>query len=289
MRRLAAGILALAALGAGCGEEGPEVRVFAASSLTDVLGTLAADFEEETGTRVRLNLASSSTLAKQIVEGARCDLFLSADEEWAAFVRREERAGTGAAEVLLANRMVVVLADPSLHPYYLGGDLDEARWGDESLRRALTAPGIRRIAVGDPEHVPAGRYARKGLEALGIWDACRDRLVPCESVRAALALVKRGEADAGIVYRTDALASGLPVVVNGVLDYSEFVSAATPQALHGQALHGQELPGVEARVLAVPCSGVTGSPGALFLSFLRTDRATAVFTKAGFLVPGRSR
>lgn len=198
MRRLAAGILALAALGAGCGEEEkPEVRVFAASSLTDVLGVLAAKFERDTGTKVKLNCASSSTLAKQIVEGARCDLFLSADEEWAAWVT--ERIGPRYTTPFLENRLVMVEArSRPVRSFRAHPPMTIQRW--------IADREVTRIALGDPEHVPAGRYAKRALESQGLWDGLKGKVVYADSVRSALALVISREADGGIAYKTDAMA-----------------------------------------------------------------------------------
>jgi len=210
----AAALLALAALAGSCGaEKSPdEVRVFAASSLTEVMQTIAADFEKETGVKVRLNLASSSTLAKQIVEGAPCDVFLSADEEWADFVEKAGCVEPGTRRDLLTNDLTIVFP-PKREPLPVLGlstrDLEE---DPESHRRSwvraqLTHHSVRRIAMGDPSHVPAGKYARRAFEEWGLWKDLEGRIVPCDTVRAALALVERGEADAGIVYVTDATAT----------------------------------------------------------------------------------
>ena len=286
MRIAGAAALLCAAAGLGaCGKESPpEVRVFAASSLTDVLTRLAPVYEKETGTKVVLNLAASSTLAHQIVQGAPCDLFLSADEEWVEFVR--SRIGGHDGGVLLTNRLVVVLAGPSAALLVGRIDIDRSGviGGGDAIFGALSADGdpafarIRRIAIGDPEHVPAGRYARRGLESLGLWEECRDRLVSCESVRAALALVQRGEADAGIVYRTDAAVSGLPTVQAYPRIPSEFVPG----------IDAAEFPGIEARVAALLLDGSDG-PGGRFLVWLRGPHATAAFRAAGFGIPGEER
>lgn len=290
MRIAAAAALLCAAAGlGGCGTESPpEVRVFAASSLTDVLTRLAPVYEKETGTKVVLNLAASSTLAHQIVQGAPCDLFLSADEEWVEFTR--SRRGGIEDGVLLTNRLVVIVAGPpvtnlisSVGSFHI--DRSGSIGGTDAIIEVLSAKGdsanfrVRRIAIGDPEHVPAGRYARRGLESLGLWEECRDRLVPCESVRAAVAMVQRGEADAGIVYRTDAATAGLRAVMSLPILMSD--ERDGPGAA--------EFPGVEARVVALMIPGEGGGPGNRFLAWLRGPKATAAFRAAGFGIPGEER
>lgn len=207
--RRAASLL-LAALAASCG--GPdapaEVRVFAASSLTEVMQTIAADFEKDTGAKVKLNLASSSVLAKQIVEGAPCDVFLSADQEWADFVEKEGLVVQGSRRDLLTNDLAVVFPRGREEPPGPGPTSPDLEKEPESHRRAwiraqLTDPTVRRIAIGDPAHVPAGRYTKRTLEEWGLWKEIEHKTVGCENVRAALALVERAEVDAGIVYETD--------------------------------------------------------------------------------------
>lgn len=282
MRRAAVALAALATLAAGCGK-GParEVRVFAGSSLTDVLGTLAADFERETGTRVLLNLGSSSTLARQIADGAPCDVFLSADGEWADFVEGAGRVEPGTRGDLLTNALVVVGPRRGEEPAFVHrapgemGPGGAALWAGDPAA-VLRSPALRRIAVADPDHVPAGRYARRGLVALGVWHEVEPRLVRCDTVRAALALVERGEADAGIVYRTDALASRRV----SVLDHP-------PHQLRDFGLRPASLvlPDTEAVYPAMALRG-GGGEGRRFLEFLRSSRAREAFRSAGFGIPG---
>lgn len=169
----------------------PEILVFAAASLTDALEEIGDRFEEATDVRVFFSFAGSNDLARQIQAGAPADVFLSAntdrmDELGAAgLVRREDRVS------LLSNRLAVVVPLSSV--------------------LALTAPRdlsfARRLALGDPHAVPAGIYARRWLEGRGLWDRLRGRVVPTLDVRAALAAVESGAADAGVVYRTDAAIS----------------------------------------------------------------------------------
>lgn len=180
-----AGLLGDARLAAG------EITVFAAASLSDALGELAALHEKATGDTVRLNLGASSTLARQIADGARADLFFSADE---AKMDALARAGCIVAATrcsFLSNSLVVVVA------------------ADSGLRFAsaqdLATSAVHRLAVAEPQTVPAGIYAREYLQQQGVWEAVAGRIVPTENVRAVLAAVESGNVTVGIVYRTDAL------------------------------------------------------------------------------------
>jgi molybdate transport system substrate-binding protein len=165
-----------------------EILVFAAASLTDALEEIGAAWETRTGTRVLFSFAGSTALARQIQAGAPADVFLSADPgrmddlERAGLVRARDRVS------LLSNRLAVIVPTSSSLVIEAPRDLE----------------GVRRLALGDPEAVPAGVYARQWLEALGLWRRLRSRVVPTLDVRAALAAVESEAADAGIVYRTDA-------------------------------------------------------------------------------------
>lgn len=182
----------------GAAEE--PVTVYAAASLTDVLQTLAG---QGGFTRVRFSFASSSTLARQIVQGAPAQLYLSADEAWMDAVERSGRLEAGTRRDWVGNRLALVAPGhdvPTAAP-------ENAEAVVAALRAALAMPGTR-IVTGDPTHVPVGRYARAALEALELWAEVEPRLARADNVRVALALVERGEAPLGITYRTDALASG---------------------------------------------------------------------------------
>lgn len=170
--------------------------VFAAASLTDAVKDLAQRYERETGRSLRLSLASSSTLARQIEHGAPADLFLSADEEWMRYLDEHQLVARGTWVHPIANRLVLIAPLGRLADIDLGKRL--------SVSSAL---GDGRLAVGDPAHVPAGRYAKQALGYYDLWTLAEPRLARAENVRAALALVERGEAPLGIVYATDARAS----------------------------------------------------------------------------------
>lgn len=165
--------------------------MFAAASLTDCLKELATSFEKNTGHKVVFNLGGSNDLARQIKAGAPADIFFSADKtqmdglEAAGLVKAQDRVD------LLSNVLVIVVPTAS------------------TIR--LSAPGelssLSKLALADPQAVPAGVYARTWLESIGMWDGLKDKVVPMLNVRAALAAVEFENADAGIVYRTDAALS----------------------------------------------------------------------------------
>ena len=270
-----AAFVASAALSAcgGPGASPPDrVLVSAAVSLTEPLERVAADFEQETGTPVELNLAGSSTLAAQILAGAPVDVFVSADERQLDRVAAESLIDAQTRVVLLSNRLAVVVPAGGAAAPARGAAAapDPAGVAASEFQRIaigaadLLAPGFRRIAVGDPAGVPAGVYARSYLASLGLWDALAPRLVPTRSVRAALAVVEAGNADAGIVYRTDALSS-------------DEVAVAF------------EVPGDDGPAIAYPAAVLADAPNpagaARFLGYLQGEAARDVFSQAGFTVP----
>ncbi len=235
-----------------CGQQ-PAPRtltVFAAASATDALRTAGERFEATTGTPVRFSFDSSATLARQIAAGAPAEVFLSADERWmdsaveAGAMRPESR------QDLLGNELVLVAPTASSLAVTLAKGADAA---------PLAALG--RIAIGDPKSVPAGRYAEQSLEWLGWLPTLHDRLLPAKDVRAALLLVERGEAEAGIVYATDARASKAVRIV-----------ATFPEASHQPILY------------PIALTAHAGPSAAAFVEFLRGDEMARVFGDAGFRV-----
>jgi len=168
-----------------------EVAVFAAASLTDALKQISTQYQAEAGDRIVLNLGASSALARQIQEGAPADLFFSADEEKMDLLEKGGLLARGTRRVLLSNSLVAVVPADSAAPIQSPRDL----------------AGLKRLALAETRTVPAGIYARKFLESEGLWEAVKGRVVPVENVRAALAAVEAGNADAAIVYKTDALIS----------------------------------------------------------------------------------
>lgn len=170
--------------------ERPAITVSAAVSLTDALAAAAEEYARAGGGTVRFNFAASNTLARQIANGAPVDLFISADVAQMDVVARAGRLKDQSRVDLLTNQLAVVVPNDRQRTF--------------AGIRDLTSPAYRRIAIGDPQAVPAGVYAREYLEHEGLWTAIEPRLVPSASVRAALVAVESGAADAAIVYRTDA-------------------------------------------------------------------------------------
>jgi molybdate transport system substrate-binding protein len=172
----------------------PPITVFAAASLTNVLQELGDGFTKQTSVPVRFSFAASSALARQIENGAPADVFFSADLEWMDYLQTRNLIQRGTRHDALGNRLVLIAPADSKIKLTI-----EPRF---PLAKAL---GTGRLATGDPDSVPVGRYARQALTTLGVWSEVADRMVRADSVRSALAFVDRGEALLGIVYETDAL------------------------------------------------------------------------------------
>jgi molybdate transport system substrate-binding protein len=172
---------------------GAEITVFAAASLSDALNEIAKTYEPASGDKLRFNFGASGALARQIKEGAPADLIVSADE---LRVDQLEKAGlllAGTRRTILANQLVVVVAARNGSPVSVLADLSK--------------PEVKRIAIGEPATVPVGNYTKELLEKLGLWAQVSTKSVPLDNVRAVLAAVEAGNADAGFVYRTDAIVS----------------------------------------------------------------------------------
>lgn len=191
-RRTLLTALAILAVSAGAARAEQPVTMFAAASLTDVLKAAAAAWQAQGHGAVVLSFGSSSTIAKQIEAGAPADLFASADEKWMAYLDDKSLIDAGSIRRPIGNDLVLV------------GPADAAALEVSASLDLASALKGGRLAVGDPKSVPAGRYAEQALTKLGLWDSVKDKLAPAENVRAALALVQRGEAPLGIVYATDA-------------------------------------------------------------------------------------
>lgn len=232
-----------------------QVTVFAAASTQDVLRDAGKRFEAQNGVKVIFSFDSSSNLARQIKAGAPAEVFISADEMWMDDVASAGAIRADTRQDLLANDLVMIA------PVGKGFEVEAKKEFDFAAR----LPQIKRIAVGDPSHVPAGRYAQQALESLGWWDSLQGLLVPAQDVRAALRLVEIGEADAGIVYSTDAVSAGPSEKV--------VVVAKFPSDLHEPI-----------RYPIAQCKDSGAAAASQFIQFLRTTEMTEVFEKAGFRV-----
>jgi molybdate transport system substrate-binding protein len=194
--------------------------VFAAASLNDVMKAIDQAWMERGHPSLRLSFAASSTLARQLEHGATANIFASADEVWMNWVAKRKLISEKSRRDVVSNQLVLVV--PREHPVEI-----EIKPGFD-LSGLLGPTG--RLAVGDPAHVPAGRYAKQALVKLGAWDFVRKRLAPSENVRSALFLVERGEAPAGIVYKTDVSASSR-VIVAGTFPSDSHDPIAYPFAI----------------------------------------------------------
>ena len=229
-----------------------QLTVFAAASLTDAMKDVSALWAKDGHPPLRLSFAASSTLARLIEQGAPAALFASADQKWMDYLTQKNLIVADTRKDLLGNDLVLVVpADKPLH-VTIGPDFD--------LLGLLGANG--RLATGDPAHVPVGIYAEQALKKLGWWDKIAPRLARTDDVRAALLLVERGEAPAGIVYATDAAVSKA-VMVAGTFPASSHDPVTYPFALTK--------------------SGDTSEARAL-LTFLEGPQARTVFVQRGFKV-----
>ena len=191
---IAAALLVLATLPARALDQ-TTVTVFAAASLTDALGKIGQAYEAAGNGHVVFNFAASSLLARQIGSSAGTDMFISADTDWMDYLDNRGLIAHATRVNLLGNHLALIAPADSNVTVTIAPHFD--------LAGAL---GGGRLALADPDSVPAGKYARAALTSLGVWDGVSGHLAPAENVRAALAYVARGEAPLGIVYTTDAMA-----------------------------------------------------------------------------------
>jgi molybdate transport system substrate-binding protein len=225
------------------------LTVFAAASLTDAMQELGDGFTRETSIPVRFSFASSAALARQIENGAPADIFFSADLEWMDYLQSRHLIQRDTRHDVLGNRLVLIAPADS-----------KIQLKIEQKFPLAAALGKGRLATGDPDSVPAGRYAHEALTTLGVWNGVVDRLVRADSVRSALAFVDRGEAPLGIVYETDAL-----------IDKHVRVVDVFPANSH--------LP----IVYPIAMTSAAKPEAARFVAYIRGRAAEAVFKAYGFL------
>lgn len=188
-------ILLCFALNLNATESDKKVVVFAAASLTDAITEIAAIYEKEKNIEIQTSFASSSTLAKQIENGAPADIFISADTKWMQYLKEKNALNDATITNLLGNRLVLIA------PKGKGFKIN----ADKSFNFANAFEG--KLCTGETESVPVGIYAKQALKSLNWWDAIKSRIVGTQDVRAALVNVERGECAASIVYQTDASVS----------------------------------------------------------------------------------
>lgn len=251
LRRFAAWALLALSLGLSAPAAAQEaLTVFAAASLKNVMDEQAAAFQRAGGGEVRLSYAASSAIARQIESGAPADIFISADSDWMTYVDQRRLLRPGTRRDLLTNRLALIAPKGSKLRLTVGRGMP--------LARAL---GSGRLAMAAPE-VPAGKYGRAALTALGVWPSVQAKVASAENVRAALAFVSRGEAPLGVVYDTDAKA-----------DPNVRIVGLFPAASHPRIVY-------PAAVLASSKSPSAGR----FMAYLATPSARTIFQKHGFAV-----
>ena len=249
---LIAAIALAACSGADKAANGPPPTVLAAASMQGALDEAADAWAKLGHAKPVLVYAASSALARQVESGAPADLFVSADEDWMDTLDRAGLVKDGSREDLLSNTLVLIAPARSAAKIDLA---DRAAF--------LTALGKGPLAIADPSAVPAGKYGEAALINLRLWEFADDRLAPAENVRAALALVERGEAPLGVVYGSDAEASDKVRVV-----------ATFPETSHPAILYP-----------AAVLKNSKSPDAADFLEFLAGPAAQAIFARHGFSQP----
>jgi molybdate transport system substrate-binding protein len=245
IRAVAVAGIILAALVA----QAADLTVFAAASLTDCLKQIAADYQKQSGQKVVFNFGASSTLARQIEEGAPADIFFSADEAKMDGLEKHGLLLSGTRKSRLSNSLVIVVtADSSLQI---------------TSATNLADAAIKRIALADPKTVPAGIYSKACLEKLHLWAAVEPKVVPTDNVRAALAAVESGNVEAGMVYKTDAAISK-KVKVACEISAKDTSNISYPMAVIKESSQREA--------------------AKAFLNYLNADAAAQVFEHYGFIV-----
>lgn len=233
-----------------------EAVVFAAASLKNALDEVAVRFARESGNMVTINYAGTSTLARQIEQGAPADIFFSADPDWMDYLDGRGLIDQSSRSTLLGNSLVLIAPRGSAASATIAPGMD--------LAGLLGADG--RLAIADVDAVPAGLYGKASLVHLGVWQSVTDQIVETDNVRSALAFVARGEAPLGVVYTTDALVEPRVEVIG------TFPKDSHPPIRYPVAL----------------TADTTNVVAAEFLEFLQTDTARTVFEEQGFEVISKS-
>lgn len=229
-----------------------EIIVFAAASLKNALDDISAAWTKESGNTANVSLAGSSKLAKQIQQGAPADVYISANVKWMDVLQQDKLIDVATRRDILRNRIVLVAHGKSADPVTLEKGLD---------LNGLLKGG--KLAMAMVDSVPAGIYGKAALTSLGIWDAVSPNVAQADNVRAALALVSRGEAPYGIVYATDAAASDNVTIVG------TFPTETHPPIIYPAATLAESKKKDAAKS---------------FLDFLTSEKATPLFEKQGFTV-----
>lgn len=237
--------------------QGGDLVVFAAASLKNALDAVNAQWQKETGKKVTISYAASSALAKQIEQGAPAQMFISADLDWMDYVAKKNLIKPETRSNLLGNRIVLIAPKDKAQPIEIKAGFDLAK-----------VVGEGRLAMANVDSVPAGKYGKAALEKLGAWAGVSGKVAQAENVRAALLLVSRGEAPAGIVYQTDAAA-----------DPNVTIIGTFPENTHAPIIYPIAL-----------TAGANHPDAAAFLAYVKSGKAKPLFEAQGFTVlpPGQS-
>jgi molybdate transport system substrate-binding protein len=242
-------IVLLLSLLISAGISAAELTVHAAASLADAVKEIGAAYQKETGEKLQFNFGASSLLERQIEQGAPGDLFFAADEAKMDALEKKDMLLPGTRHSLLSNSLVIVVAADATAAPKSASD--------------LTKPEYRKLAIAEPQSVPAGIYAREYLQKAGLWDALKEKVVPMENVRTALAAVESGNVEAGFVYKTDSL-----------------ISKRVKVAVEISAADGPKI----SYPLAVLKSSKAPERANKFAEYLASPTARAIFEKFGFIV-----
>ena len=233
-------------------EDASAIRVYAAASTTNAVGDICSLFSKEYGVPALPSFASSSTLAKQIENGAPADIYISANKKWMDYLADKRLIDADTRFDLLSNRIVMIVpANSSVSNVSIDSNTDIA-----------TILGKGWLVIGDPDHVPAGMYAKNALESLGLYKKIEKKLARAKDVRTALVFVERGESPIGIVYATDA------AITDQVKVIGMFPEDSHPPIVYPAAI----------------VSGKTDKITSQFMAFLKAPESVAVFKKYGFSV-----
>ena len=248
-RRLFAAALMLSAFGQPSFAQEKSITIFAAASMKNALDDINAAFTTKTGVKVAASYAASSALARQMEQGAPADVFASADLEWMDYATQKDTINVSTRLYLLGNKLVLIAPkDSTVANVTIAQGFDLAKLA-----------GDGRVATGDVQSVPVGKYAKSALEKLGSWNAASSKFAMADNVRAALTLVARNEATLGIVYETDAkVEPGVKIV------------AAFPADSH------------PAIIYPVAATKTAKPEAASYVDFLKSSAAKAIFEKYGF-------
>ncbi len=227
-----------------------DLTVSAAASLTNAFKEIAQAFEaQHPGTKVLLNFGASGALLQQMAKGAPIDVFASADQETMDLAQKDALVVAAERRDFARNALVLIVPVDSHLPI---GKLED-----------IAQPGVQRVAVGNPDSVPVGRYTRRALEAANLWPVVTAKMIGAQSVRQALDYVARGEVDAGFVYATDAaiMKDKVRIALNVPLD----VAISYPIARTATGAHGEE--------------------AKRFIGFVLSPAGQTILGKYGFLKP----